>query len=127
MATTVYIDGFNLYYGALRGTPYKWLNPMEMSQRLLPNRDINRVRYFTARSVSFAHDPQARSRQGSYLRALRTIPELTIHYGRFSAHPINAPRYPLTYYKPYATAGTGAYSEDGRETLRREPGDFAVG
>jgi hypothetical protein len=20
----VYIDGFNLYYGALKGTPYKW-------------------------------------------------------------------------------------------------------
>jgi len=25
----VYIDGFNLYYGALRETPYKWLNPFE--------------------------------------------------------------------------------------------------
>jgi len=22
----VYIDGFNLYYGALRGGPFKWLN-----------------------------------------------------------------------------------------------------
>jgi hypothetical protein len=24
--THVYIDGFNLYYGALKKTPYKWLN-----------------------------------------------------------------------------------------------------
>jgi len=24
--TVIYIDGFNLYYGALRGTPYKWLD-----------------------------------------------------------------------------------------------------
>jgi hypothetical protein len=22
----VYIDGFNLYYGAVKGSPYKWLD-----------------------------------------------------------------------------------------------------
>jgi hypothetical protein len=26
MRTVVYVDGFNLYYGALRGTPFKWLD-----------------------------------------------------------------------------------------------------
>jgi hypothetical protein len=26
MRTYVYIDAFNLYYGALKGTPYKWLD-----------------------------------------------------------------------------------------------------
>ena len=26
MRTRVYVDAFNLYYGALRGTPYKWLD-----------------------------------------------------------------------------------------------------
>jgi type I restriction enzyme M protein len=26
MRTFVYVDGFNLYYGAVRGTPFKWLN-----------------------------------------------------------------------------------------------------
>ena len=26
MNTYVYVDGFNLYYGAVKGTPYKWLN-----------------------------------------------------------------------------------------------------
>jgi len=24
--TMIYVDGFNLYYGALKGTAYKWLN-----------------------------------------------------------------------------------------------------
>ena len=24
--TNVYIDGFNLFYGALKGSPYKWLD-----------------------------------------------------------------------------------------------------
>jgi hypothetical protein len=26
MRTSIYIDGFNLYYGAVKDTPYKWLN-----------------------------------------------------------------------------------------------------
>ena len=27
MKTIVYVDGLNLYYAALRGTPFKWLDP----------------------------------------------------------------------------------------------------
>jgi len=46
--TNVYIDGFNLYYGAVRGTPYKWLNLREVCERLLPKHEIMRIRYFTA-------------------------------------------------------------------------------
>lgn len=30
MLTTIYIDGFNLYYGALKGTPYKWLDIVKL-------------------------------------------------------------------------------------------------
>lgn len=30
--THVYIDGFNLYYGLLKGTPYKWL---DLGRRLI--------------------------------------------------------------------------------------------
>lgn len=26
MATNVYVDAFNLYYGCLKGTPYRWLD-----------------------------------------------------------------------------------------------------
>ena len=32
----VYIDGFNLYYGALRKTPYNWLNLRRLCEFLLP-------------------------------------------------------------------------------------------
>ena len=35
--TWVYVDGFNLYYGAVKGTPYKWLNLVELAKRLLPS------------------------------------------------------------------------------------------
>lgn len=36
MNTIVYIDGFNLYYGAVKGTPYKWLDLQALCQMLLP-------------------------------------------------------------------------------------------
>ncbi len=26
MRTNVYVDAFNLYYGCLKGTPYRWLD-----------------------------------------------------------------------------------------------------
>ena len=84
MATNIYIDGFNLYYGSLKGRPnLKWLNPSEMCRILLPNREIHRVRYFVSRISPLPHNPQAAYRQNAYLRALRTIPNLTIHLGEF--------------------------------------------
>ena len=36
MRTRVYVDGFNLYYGALKGSPFKWLDPVRLAARLLP-------------------------------------------------------------------------------------------
>ena len=98
MATNVYIDGFNLYYGSLKGYPcLKWLNLAEMCRRLLPDREINRIRYFTAIVEPRPHDPDEMYRQSVYLRALRTIPNLTIHLGRFVTRPARLPRHPLTY------------------------------
>ena len=50
MRTFVYVDGFNLYYGALKGTPWKWLDPVALLERVLqPNHRILTVKYFTAR------------------------------------------------------------------------------
>ena len=36
MQTRVYVDGFNLYYGALKGTKFKWLNLVELARHVLP-------------------------------------------------------------------------------------------
>ena len=79
----VYIDGFNLYYGCLKGTPYKWLDLDALCRRLLPKHEIQRIRYFTALVSARPGDPQQPIRQEIYLRALRTIPHLSIHLGRF--------------------------------------------
>lgn len=81
--TIVYLDGFNLYYRALKGTAHKWLDVVAMSRATLPaNAQVERVNYYTAR-ISGRLDPTAPARQHAYLRALDTLPELIIHYGRF--------------------------------------------
>ena len=84
MRFNVYVDGFNLYYGALRGQPYRWLDIRRFAARLLrPDDELHRIRYFTARVRPLPDDPDAPRRQTTYLRALATLPNLTIHYGRF--------------------------------------------
>ena len=42
---------------------------------------MGRIRYFTAAVTDRPGDPTAAQRQQAYLRALQTVPNLTIHYG----------------------------------------------
>ena len=91
MRTRVYVDGFNLFYGALKGTPFKWLDPVRLATLLVPRGyTIDRLRYFTAR-VSGKIDRGAPARQQIYLNALATLPEVEIHYGRFLAKTVWRP------------------------------------
>lgn len=83
MDTIVYVDGFNLYYGALRGTPYKWLDIPKMCRVLLPNHNILKVKYYTARVSARLEDPTQPVRQQTFLRALQTSSEVEIVYGQF--------------------------------------------
>lgn len=89
--TYVYIDGFNLYYGAVKGTPYKWLDIRRLCQLLLPGHAIARIKYFTARVSARKDDPEKPTRQQIYLRALRTLPDLDIIYGSFLSHDVMMP------------------------------------
>ena len=83
MKTFVYIDGFNLYYRGLKGTPHRWLDVRAFAKQFLkPECDIITIRYFTAR-VSGRRDADVPQRQQQYISALKTLPEVTIHYGRF--------------------------------------------
>lgn len=91
MLTCVYIDGFNLYYGALRGTPYKWLNLHRMCSLLLPRHDIAAIKYFTARVAARPADPGQPVRQETFLRALRTLPAIEIIFGHFLANDVLMP------------------------------------
>ncbi len=105
LRTNVYVDGFNLFFGALkgRGAGYKWLDVGLLCRRLLPGNQVERIRYFTARVSARPDDPRMPERQHAYLRALQTIPQLTIHEGNFKithpwmplCDPAAAPRQPL--------------------------------
>lgn len=84
MKTNIYIDGFNLYYRALRNTPYKWLDLHKLCTTLLsPQHRINKIKYFTARVSARPDDPGQPRRQQTYFRALRTIPSVEIILGHF--------------------------------------------
>lgn len=74
----VYIDGFNLYYGAIKGSRYKWLNLERYFAMLRPDDDIQVIRYFTA----MIDGPHARN-QVAYLNALSTLPIVEVTLGQF--------------------------------------------
>ena len=99
--TFVYVDGFNLYYRALKGTRYKWLDLSKLAESLLgPNNSVDAVRYYSARISSQRgggqQDHEAPKRQHAYLKALQAIPGVSIHYGRFLPKQITRPLVGLT-------------------------------
>ena len=77
LIANLYIDGFNLYYRALKDTPFRWLDLRKLAETLFPQDAINRVCYFTARPGNPAQ------RQQAYLRALATLPGFDAYYGVF--------------------------------------------
>jgi len=72
--TAVYVDGYNLYYGRLRGTPFKWLDIVKLFEMLLAQRDQNehliRLKLFTAPALAtFAtHKGDSVAAQSAYHR-----------------------------------------------------------
>lgn len=91
MRTNVYIDGFNLYYGALRKTPYRWVNPEELCKLLLKKNTIQEIKYFTALVSARPNDLTQPQRQQLYLRALGTLPTVSVHFGHFLVHEVMMP------------------------------------
>lgn len=91
MRTNVYVDGFNLYYGALRKTPYRWLNLEALCKFLLPKNIIHEIKYFTALVSAREGDLNQPIRQQLYLRALATLPIVSTHLGHFLVHEVRMP------------------------------------
>ena len=90
----VYIDGFNLYYGALKGTRYKWLDLSAWVDRLLPSSTCDRIAYCTAPVKVRPDNPQAGQRQEIYLRALSTLPNVEVIKGQFQVKTTRMPLNP---------------------------------
>ncbi|MBE7533949.1 MAG: NYN domain-containing protein [Chloroflexi bacterium] len=94
MKASIYVDGFNLYYGALKNTPFRWLDIVKLCRLMLPRDTISQIKYFTALVNPRPTDPDQLTRQQIYLRALQTIPNLEIIYGHFLTHEIMMPLAP---------------------------------
>lgn len=88
--TIVYVDGFNFYYGVLKGTAWKWLDFQTLFRSVLgPQNEIVKVKYFTAKVQPTPTDPNIAARQEIYLRALgRHCPSLEVHFGHFLRHRV---------------------------------------
>lgn len=79
-----YIDGFNLYYGSLRGQPHRWLDLEALcNQYVKQGYELVAVKYFTAKVEDRPDKPGQREEQREYLRALKTLPKVEIVYGHF--------------------------------------------
>jgi len=66
MKTILYIDGFNLYYSAVKGTPLRWLNPLALASRAFPRNQIVASKYFSAKVTPMPQDFQQPLRQQIY-------------------------------------------------------------
>ncbi len=85
----MYVDGFNLYYGCLKGTPYRWPDLSALCDRMLrDDSEVVAIKYFTAKVSPRAGNPHQAQRQQAYIRALDTIPNLSVH----AATSLPAPR-----------------------------------
>ena len=100
MRTYIYIDGFNLYYGAVKDSAFKWLDLKALFASILqPSNQILTIKYYTAMVASRPGDVDAPNRQTAYLNALRAhTPELEITMGKFLRSKV---RMPLANPKPW--------------------------
>ncbi len=91
MRTGLYVDGFNLYYGAAKNTRFKWVNVVALAETVLPGLSVSYTRYFTALVKAGSLNPQQLQRQQTYLRALQTLPNLTVHLGHYLRSEVMMP------------------------------------
>ncbi|MEE4271141.1 MAG: NYN domain-containing protein [Thermoanaerobaculales bacterium] len=77
--------------GALKGTPNRWLDIRALLRLIYPKNDFIVIRYFTAPVQPLPHDLDQPNRQQTYLRALRTLPEIRLHFGQFTCHTVRLP------------------------------------
>jgi uncharacterized LabA/DUF88 family protein len=79
LRTIAYIDGYNLYYGLLRGSTYKWLDIVTLIENILhiqdPDSELICVKFFTAPVLAkyARHGADSVAAQSPYLRATTQI------------------------------------------------------
>jgi hypothetical protein len=111
----VYVDGFNLYYRALKPNRCNWLDLNALAKLYLPQYDVLKIKYFTALVAPSPWDPDQQARQLTYLRALGTLANVEIYRGSFLTLPKTAPcaeSWAKGFYKPLAIIKTEEKGSD---------------
>lgn len=99
MRTVAYVDGYNLYYGCLKGSSYLWLDIGRLVQNVLhiqdPATELVRVKYFTAyiKARFASHGDASAQAQQTYFKALRASATVDIEIGDYSLEPSWAVEY----------------------------------
>jgi len=80
LRTKVYVDGYNLYYGCLKGTPHKWLDLHKLfNNHIIPSSAVNKseligIKFFTAPILEKASKSlDSVSSQNKYHTALQKL------------------------------------------------------
>jgi uncharacterized LabA/DUF88 family protein len=87
--TSLYVDGFNFYYGCFRYQRKrcvpadKWTDWRTFGEHIAGEDSwVHRIHYFTAYLHRSDKDPEQSIRQELYLRAIDSTPGVEIHYGK---------------------------------------------
>ncbi|WPX91196.1 NYN domain-containing protein [Pseudomonas asiatica] len=98
MRTACFVDGYNLFYGLLAGTQYKWLDlPSLLSQIIRvenPESTVESVNFFTSgvKPNLATRGIASKEAQDAYIRAL-IAREVNVFYGRHQLESGKAPRF----------------------------------
>lgn len=85
----VYVDGFNLFYGCLKKTSYKWLDINKLVTLYFPEYEIRKIKYFSAITKARKDDLNKPVRQLAYFRALKTLSNIQIILGTFLENEVS--------------------------------------
>ena len=98
MRTACFVDGYNLFYGLLAGTEYKWLDLPALLAHILrienPDNVLATVSFFTSgvKPSLASRGILSKEAQDSYLRAL-IARGVSVTYGRHQLESGKAPRF----------------------------------
>lgn len=98
MRTAFFVDGYNVFYGLLADTPYKWLNLPQLLVYIArienPQSSLVSIDYFTSsvKPELATRGIVSKEAQDTYVRALRAN-NVAVHYGRHQLEPARAPRF----------------------------------
>lgn len=98
LRTACFVDGYNVFYGLVAGTRYKWLDLPALLAHILrteqPGSLLSAINFYTSgvKPSLASRGRLSKEAQDTYLRAL-IARNVSVFYGRHQLEPRNAPRF----------------------------------